>query len=72
MDYFNIILNIVGITLTQESSDIVRLLSCILVLSVIAFLSFLNIAIYLIALYITKHPLFLDQISQWKFLVRIL
>ena len=72
MDKFFELLTGLGINVTPDSSPIVLLLSSVLVLSLIAFLSFINIGIYLISLHITNHKLFLDKISKWDILLKLL
>ena len=63
--HFNIILN-------NENETIVLLLSAFFVLLLIGTLSIINIGIYILALYITNHKLFLEKISKWPILVKYL
>ena len=74
MNYLNQFLEFLGIhaNLSEDSSPILLLLSCIFILSVIAMLSFINILIYLGVLYITEHKLFLDKISKYSLLTKLL
>ena len=61
----------INVEINNSTSPIVLLACCILVLNTIGLLCFVNIMIYISILYITEHKIFLDKISKYILLVKI-
>ena len=61
----------ISIDINNSTSPIVLLAFSILGLSTIGLLCFVNILIYISILYITEHKIFLDKISKYILLVKI-
>ena len=62
----------INITINDSTSPIVLFACVILVLSIIALLCFINIVIYFTVLYLTEHKIFIDKISEYKYILKII
>lgn len=69
-----IFLNNLGILvpIDESSSPIVLFALCILVLSVVSLLCFINILLYFMILYITEHKILLDKLPTNVLFIKIL
>ena len=74
MEFINLILKLLGldVVLDDETSPFLVFVSGIFCMSLITLLSFINILIYTVILYITEHKLFLDKINKYPFLVKVI
>ena len=74
MNFLDQILHFIGISvdINESSSPIVLLAYSILGLNTIGLLCFVNIILYISVIYITEHKLFIDKISKYTVLFKLL
>lgn len=72
MQIFIDLLNSLGMNVSSNSSPLILFLIVIIGFALLGMLSVLNIGIYLAVLYLSNNKLFLDKISEWTILNRIL
>ena len=74
MRFINEFLHLIGldVDLSYSSSGFLLMTCAILLLSTIAYISFINIVIYFISLYIIEHKFFLDKVSKYPRILKLL
>ena len=73
MDYVISLINMLGFNVElNDSTPNILLFACVVfVFAMMALLCFVNIMLYFFAIYITEHKLFLDWISKYSLLLKI-
>ena len=72
MEYLKVMLNYIGIELTDTTEPIVVFCIGLLTLSVVALLAFINIGIYLLTIHIANNKTLLEYIADWKILLKMI
>ena len=71
MNFFFQFLQTLGINVNANSDPHLLFICSLFVLAILSMVSFINMLIYCVVLYITEHKLFLEKISKYKLLSKL-